>query len=138
MTGICTNALRLLIRIRWTRKKHYFYYLITFYRPLRVFKYNWKFSFFKYRFFCPKKMFFSKKWIQQFLVNFMGYSNQKAEKKSLSRSGVISILVLKKSEKSKYLSKYWVSWPDIMLDRKRIKIYTIKKKKKKSDDPSLR
>jgi hypothetical protein len=29
----------------------------------------------------------------QVLENFMGYSNQKAEKKNLSRSGVISILV---------------------------------------------
>jgi hypothetical protein len=29
----------------------------------------------------------------QVLENFMGYSNQKAEKKILSRSGVLSILV---------------------------------------------
>ena len=80
---------------------------------------------FEISYFLSKKIFFSKKWMLQVLENFMGYSNQKAEKKNLSRSGGISILVkcFKKTEKSKYLSKYWVSWPDIRLDRKRIKSY---------------
>jgi hypothetical protein len=43
----------------------------------------------------------------QILENFMGYTNQKAEKKILSRSGVISILgkCLKKTGKTKYLRK---------------------------------
>ena len=72
----------------------------------------------------------------QVLENFMGYSNQKAEKKNFKSfwSYIDFGKVLKKSEKSKYLSKYWVSWPDIMLDRKRIKSY-IKKNKKKVITP---
>ena len=61
----------------------------------------------------------------QVLENFMGYSNQKTEKKNFKPfwSYIDFDKVLKKTEKSKYLSKYFrVSWPDIMLDRKRIKI----------------
>jgi hypothetical protein len=75
----------------------------------------------------------------QVLENFMGYSNQKAEKKNFKPfwSYIDFGKVLKKTEKSKYLQKYWVSWSEIRLDRKRIKSYTIKKKKK-SDNPSLR
>ena len=137
MTKFCTSALWLLICIRWTRKKTFFYYLTTFYPFLRVFKYHRKFSFLKYRIFCPKKFFFSKKWMLKVLENFMGYSNQKAEKKNFKPfwSYIDFGKVLKKTEKSKYLRKYWVSWPEIRLDRKRIKSYTIKKKKKKSDNP---
>jgi hypothetical protein len=48
---------------------------------------------FEKSYFLSKKIFFSKNRIIQVLENFMGYSNQKAEKKILSRSGVISILV---------------------------------------------
>jgi hypothetical protein len=41
----------------------------------------------------------------QVLENFMGYSNQKAEKKTSSRSGVISILVkCLKSRKNRNIS----------------------------------
>ena len=63
----------------------------------------------------------------------MGYSNQKTEKKNFKPfwSYIDFGGVLKKTEKSKYLSKYWVSWPDIMLDRKRIKSYNKKIKIKK-------
>ena len=59
----------------------------------------------------------------QVLENFMGYSNQKAEKKNFKPFGsyIDFCKVLKKSEKSQYLSKYLVSWPYIMLDRKRDK-----------------
>ena len=67
----------------------------------------------------------------QVLDNFMGYSNQKAGIKNFKPfwSYIDFGKVLKKTEKSEYLSKYWVSWPDIMLDRNRIKNYTKKKKK---------
>ena len=59
----------------------------------------------------------------------MGYSNQKAEKKNFKPfwSYIDFGKVVKKTEKSKYLSKYGVSWPDTKLDRKKIKIYTKKK-----------
>jgi hypothetical protein len=44
--------------------------------------------------------------MQQVLENFMGYSNQKAEKKILSRSGVILILLkCLKSQKNRYISR---------------------------------
>ena len=43
--------------------------------------------------------------------------------------------VLKKTEKSKYLQKYWVSWPDIRLVRKENQKLD---NKKKSDSPTLR
>ena len=69
----------------------------------------------------------------QVLENFMDYSSQKAEKKILSRSGVISILIrCLKSQKNRNISRnieFHGLWPDIMLDRKRIKSYTIKEKK---------
>ena len=130
MTKFCTSTLRLLIRMRWTRKKTFFYYLTTFYPFLRVFKYHRKFSFLKNRILCPKKFFFQKSESYKFLRILWATQIKKPKKKILSRSGVISILVKcsKKTEKSKYLRKFWVSWPEIRLDRKRIKSYTIKKK----------
>jgi hypothetical protein len=42
---------------------------------------------------------------REFLENFMGYSNQKTEKKYLKRSGVISILIkCLKSQKNRNIS----------------------------------
>jgi hypothetical protein len=118
MIKFCTSALWLLICIRWTRKKHYFYYLTTFYPLLRVFNYHRKFSFLKCRIFCPKSFFFQKVNATSFR-QFYELLKSKSRKIISSRSGVISILVkcLKKTEKWEYLSKYWVSWPDIMIDR---------------------
>jgi hypothetical protein len=76
---------------------------------LRVFKYHRKFSFLKYRIFCPKNFFFKKVNATSFhgLENFMGYSNQKAEKKFFKPFGsyIDFSKVVKKSEKSKYLRK---------------------------------
>ena len=120
-----TSGLRLLISMCWTRKKHFFKYLTTFYPFLRVFKYNRKFSFLQKRIFCQKKFFFQKS-------EFKGLLKSKSRKKNFKSfwSYIDFGKVLKKSEKSKYLSKYWVSWPKIRLDRKRIKSYIIKNKKK--------
>ncbi len=106
MTKNFTSALRLLIRIRWTRKKHYFYYLTAFYPLLRVFKYNRKFSFLKYRFFCLKKIFFQKSEYYKFKRILWATQIKKPKKKILSRSGVISILVkCLKSRKNQNISR---------------------------------
>ena len=50
----------------------------------------------------------------------MGYSNQKAEKINFKSfwSYIDFIKVLKKTENSKYLSKYWISGPEIRVDKK--------------------
>jgi hypothetical protein len=66
----------------------------------------------------------------QVLETIMDYSNQKTEKKNFKPfwSYIDFGKVFKKSEKSKYLRKYLVSWPEIRLYPKRIKSYTKKKK----------
>ena len=76
----------------------------------------------------------------QVLDNFMGYSNQKAEKKILSRSGVISILVKSlKRRKNQNISRNIEFHGLLSCQIERESKVTHKKKKKKiSDSPSLR
>ena len=129
MFKFLTSELKLLICMRWTRKKSFFYYLTTFYRFVRVFKYNRKFPFLKNSNICPKKIFLSKVNNTSFR-EFYRLLKSKNRKKNFKPFGSYIDFgkVLKKTEKSKYLRKYWVSWPKIRLDRKRIKSFTIKKK----------
>ena len=111
MTKFCTNEPRLLIRVRWTRKKPFFLLFEIILPIFESFRVSPKILIFEILYFLSKKFFFSKKWIKQILENFMGSSNNIAEKKNLSRSGVIfDGKVLKKTENPKYLRKYWVLW----------------------------
>ncbi len=74
----------------------------------------------------------------QVLENFMGCSNQKAEKKILSRSGVISILVKSlKSRKNRNISRNFEFHGLILcLVERESKVTELKKNK--SDSPSLK
>ena len=58
--------------------------------------------------------------MQQVLEKYMSYSNQKTEKNYLLPfwSYINFTEMLKKTKKSKYLSKYLVSWPENSLDGK--------------------
>jgi hypothetical protein len=109
MFKFCTSTLRLYVNSYALNTKINFFLLFDNILPtFESFQVSPKILIFEISYFLSKKIFFSKNRMLQVLENFMGYSNQKAEKKNFKPfwSYIDFGIVLKKTEKLKYLRKY--------------------------------